>query len=507
MTPSVGKAYLIGAGPGDPGLLTLRGRDRLGEADVVLYDYLANPRILEFARPGAELVCLGRHGHGRLRSQDEIHARMISAARAGKIVARLKGGDPAIFGRAAEEIAALEAASIPYEVIPGITAAQAASSYAGVPLTHREAASCVALVTGQQCRDKEGGALDMAGLARFPGTLVFYMGVTSAPEWATALLAHGKPGETPVAVVRHASLPQQQSIVTTLAEVPDVLGPGKLRPPAVIIVGEAVAARATAEWFTTRPLFGRTMLVTRPAHQADSMVDQLAELGANVLVQPAIEIGPPADWGPADTAIAELASFDWLVFSSANGVRFFLDRLGHHKLDLRALGRSRLAAIGPGTADALAVYRLRADVQPDEFRAESLAESLLPETAGKRVLLLRASRGREVLAETLSAAGALVQQVVVYESRDVIEVDPEIAAALAEGRVDWITVTSSAIACSLVHLFGENLRRAKLAAISPLTAGALADAGFPASAVASTYTVAGLIDAVLAREAEGPMQS
>jgi len=507
MTPRSGKAYLIGAGPGDPGLLTLRGRDRLAKADVVLYDYLANPRILEFARPGAELVCLGRHGHGRLLSQDEIHERMISAARAGKIVARLKGGDPAIFGRAAEEIAALEAAGIPYELIPGITAAQAASSYAGVPLTHREVASCVALVTGQQCRDKECGALDMDGLARFPGTLVFYMGVTSAPEWATALLAHGKPGETPVAVVRHASLPQQQTIVTTLAEVPDVLGPGKLRPPAVIIVGEAAAARATADWFTTRPLFGRTVLVTRPAHQADSMVDQLAELGANVLVQPAIEIGPPGDWAPADAAIDGLGSFDWLVFSSANGVRFFLDRLAHHKLDLRALGRSRLAAIGPGTADALAEYRLRADVQPDEFRAESLAESLLPETAGKRVLLLRASRGREVLAETLSAAGALVQQAVVYESRDVTEADPEIAAALADGRVDWITVTSSAIARSLVHLFGEYLRRAKLAAISPLTVDALADAGFPASAVASTYTVAGIVDALLAREAEGPMES
>jgi len=501
MTQSAGKAYLIGAGPGDPGLLTLRGRQLLSEADLVLYDYLVNPRILEFARPGAELFCLGRHGQGRIVSQEEIHERMIAAARMGKTVARLKGGDPAIFGRTAEEVEALESAGIAYEVVPGVTAAQAASSYAGVPLTHRESASCVAFVTGQQCRDNAGAPLDMEGLARFPGTLVFYMGVTSAPEWATALIAHGKPGETPVAIVRHASLPQQQTILTTLADVPETLAPGKLRPPAVIIVGEAVGSRAASGWFTTRPLFGRTVLVTRPAHQADSLAERLAALGAQVLFQPAIEIARPRDWGPADTAIAQLGSFDWLVFSSANGVRFFLDRLAHHRLDVRALGHMRLAAIGPGTADALAEYRLQADLQPAEYRAESLAEALLPGAVGGRVLLLRASRGREVLAETLSAAGAHVQQAVVYESRDVTAADPEVVAALDEGRIDWITVTSSAIARSVVNLFGDRLRRAKLAAISPLTAGVLQDAGFAASAIASPYTTAGLVESLLAAEA------
>jgi uroporphyrinogen III methyltransferase/synthase len=501
MSRSPGKVFLIGAGPGDPGLLTLRGRQRLSEADVVLYDYLVNPRVLEQARGDAELVCLGRHGHGRIMSQVEIHQRMIAVARDGKIVARLKGGDPAIFARTAEETAALEAAGIEYEVVPGVTSAQAASSYSGIPLTHRDAASCVAFVTGQEGEEKGGAALDMAGLARFPGTLVFYMGVTKAAEWSAALIAHGKPRETPVSVVRNASLPQQKTIVTTLANLTQVLDEQKVRPPAIIIVGEAVSQRATVDWFASRPLFGRTVLVTRPRHQADSLVERLSDLGATVLVQPAIEITEPGDWNSADAAIRELASFDWLVFSSANGVHFFLKRLPHHGLDLRALGHTRLAAIGPGTAEALAEYHLHADRQPEEFRAESLADALLPEVKGQRVLLLRASRGREVLAETLSAGGAEVHQSVVYQSTDVTTADADVAAALRKGRIDWMTVTSSAIARSLAKLFGDDLRKVRLAAISPLTGGVLYELGYQAAAVGSPYTSEGLVQAMLTADA------
>jgi uroporphyrinogen III methyltransferase/synthase len=500
MHPATGKAYLIGAGPGDPGLLTLRGRQRLGEADLVLYDYLVNPRILDWARPGAELVCLGSHREGRLITQEEIHERMIAATRAGKTVARLKGGDPAIFGRTAEETAALEAAGVLYEIVPGVTSAQAASSYAGVPLTHREAASCVAFVTGQQSKDNEGPGLDMAGLARFPGTLVFYMGVTSAPQWSAALIAHGRPGETPVAIVRHASLPQQETLRTTLADLPQVLAPGAMRPPAIIIVGEAAAHRPATDWFAARPLFGRTVLVTRPAHQSESLVEQLAELGAHVLVQPAIEIGPPLDWSAADAAVSRLSSFNWLVFSSANGVHYFLERLAHTGRDLRALGGVRIAAIGPGTADALSQYHLRSDLQPDQFRAEALADALGPLAAGTRVLLLRASRGREVLAERLTAAGVEVEQAVVYQSRDIAAADPEIQSALRDGGIDWVTVTSSAIGRSLALLFGENLHRTRLAAISPLTAEVLSEAGYAPAAVASQFTTPGLVQAILDAE-------
>ena len=497
MSQHTGKVYLIGAGPGDPGLLTLRGRQRLAEADLVLYDYLVNPRILQYARPGAELQCLGRHGHGRLISQEEIHEQMIAAAQAGKIVARLKGGDPAIFGRTAEELAALDDAGIPYEVVPGISSAQAASSYTGIPLTHRDAASCVAFVTGQQSLERET-PLDMAGLAQFPGTLVFYMGVTTAPQWSAELIAHGKPRDTPVAIVRRASWPQQRTMLTTLGELPTVLAPGKVRPPAIVIVGEAVAERAASDWFASRPLVGRTILVTRPIEQSEGLVESLSELGAAVLVQPAIEIGPPRDWAAADEAISALASFDWLVFSSANGVRYFLERLQHHQLDLRALGQCKIAAIGPGTADALAEYHLRADLLPEEYRAESLAEALAPVARGSRFLLLRASRGREVLAETLLAAGADVRQAVVYESRDVTTPDPDVAAALREGKIDWVTVTSSAIARSLAAMFGQDLARAQVAAISPLTAGVLEEAGLSVAAVAEPYTTAGVVAAILA---------
>jgi uroporphyrinogen III methyltransferase / synthase len=496
MPTKPGKIYLIGAGPGDPGLITVRGAQLLGRADIVLYDYLANPRILDHARADAERVCLGRHGHGRILSQEEIHERMIAAAKQGQIVARLKGGDPAIFGRTTEETAALEAAGVPYEIVPGVTAALAASSYAGVPLTHRAAASCVAFVTGQECRGKEGPPLDMAGLARFPGTLVFYMGVTSAPQWAAALVEHGKAPETPVAIIRRATLPEQKTTLTTLGELPAVVERTRLRPPAIVIVGDAIDERAAFDWFAARPLAGQTIMVTRPAHQSDALAAQVEDLGAAVVVQPAIVIDPPRDWRPVDDAIQRLSSFGWIVFSSANGVASFLDRLEHLGLDGRALAGVRIGAIGPATAQALAERRLRADLQPAEYRAEALAESLLPAASGQRVLLVRASRGREVLAETLSAGGCEVEQVVAYESRDVTEPDPAIAEALAGGEIDWVTVTSSAIARSLVAMFGEELKRAKLAAISPLTAGVLADAGYGCAAIAEEYTSAGLVAAV-----------
>lgn len=498
MSPPQAKVYLIGAGPGDPGLLTLRGRDCLARADLVLYDYLVDERILRFAKPGAELECLGRHGHERIVTQDEVHARMIAAARDGQTVARLKGGDPVIFGRLAEEAAALEAAGVAYEVVPGVTSASAASAFTGIPLTHRGAASCVAFITGQECEDKDADPLDLAALARFPGTLVFYMGVTSAPKWAAVLLANGKRADTPVAIVRRASWPQQAMMLTTLGDLPALVASTKLRPPAIIIVGEAVAERSHVDWFAQRPLFGQTIVVTRPPGQTDLLVDRLAELGARVLLQPAITIAPPQSWEAVDLAIRRLDEFDWVVFSSANGVEHFLGRLAALGKDARALGRVRIAAIGPATAEALAAHHLRADAQPEEYRAEALAELLAGQAKGRRFLLVRASRGREVLAETLRAAGAIVGQAIAYESRDVAEPTPEVGALLESGGVDWITVTSSAIARSLVAMFGKRLQQTKLVAISPLTAGVLADAGYPPAATAAVYTVDGVVAAIRA---------
>jgi uroporphyrinogen III methyltransferase/synthase len=495
-----GKVYLVGAGPGDAELLTLRGVRCLQRADLVLYDYLVNPRMLRHARAGAELVCLGRHGRERIWSQDEVNARMVAAALAGNTVVRLKAGDPTIFARLAEELAALEQAALEYEIVPGVTAAMAAGAYAGIPLTQRDAASAVAFVTGQESAKATAEGLDYAALAKFPGTLVFYMGITTAPEWSQALIAAGKSPETPVAIVRRISWPDQHSRLTTLSELAELLQREHVRPPAMIIVGEVAAAKRWREWFIARPLFGQRILVTRPAHQANDLVDQLAEAGADVLIQPAIEIVPPEDWNAVDHAIDRLGEFDWLVFSSANGVRSLIDRLLLRRKDIRQLGPAKLAAIGPATAAELKRYGLSADVIPDEYRAEALAAALAPRPGGKRVLLVRASRGREVLAEQLRGAGWQVEQVVVYQSRDVKEPDEDVLAELRAGRIDWVTVTSSAIARSTMRLFGDALKHTQLASISSLTSEVCAAAGFAPVAEATEATMAGLVAAIVAAE-------
>ncbi len=498
MENAIGKVYLVGAGPGDPRLLTLRGQQCLAQADVVLYDYLASVELLRHAPAGAELVCLGRHGTGRLMSQAEVSQLMVDYALVGKTVVRLKGGDPGIFGRLAEEAAALTEAKVPFEVVAGVTTAVAAGAYAGITITDREHASCVAFITGRERAGKNSGdSLDYAALARFPGTLVFYMGVTTAPEWSQALLANGKPPETPVAIVRHCSLPTQTTWTCRLDEVADQLAPGVIRPPVVVIVGDVVRDQSLSDWFTHRPLFGQTVLVTRPAHQSDAMAERLLKLGACVLYQPAIEIAPPDDWTHVDRAIDKLGDFDWLVFSSRNGVKYFLNRLRESGRDWRALAGITLAAIGAATADALASRDLKVDVHPEEYRAEALAEALAPVAKGKRFLLLRASRGREVLAESLAAAGGEVEQVVVYASRDVATPDKAIAEAMDAGRIDWVTATSSSTARSLVNLFGESVKNTKLVAISPLTGGVLTELGYPPAAVPEEYTGDGVVEAIL----------
>ncbi|HVU87894.1 MAG TPA: uroporphyrinogen-III C-methyltransferase [Pirellulales bacterium] len=490
------RVFLVGAGPGDPGLLTVRGASLLGRADLVLYDYLVNPQVLSHASPRSELVCLGRHGGGRIMSQQEVNERMITAARAGRSVVRLKAGDPLVFARATEECSALAAAGVPFEIVPGVTTALAAGAYAGVPVTGRQLSSAVALVTGHEETGKES-AVDYAALARFPGTLVFYMGVTTVDHWSAGLMAGGLDAATPVAVIRRCTWPDQTTLRTTLGTVAREFHQRKLRPPVITIVGDVAGTEPLSDWFTARPLFGERAIVTRPRAQADDLCARLSELGADVLVQPAIEIRPLTNWGTVDAALARLSEFDWLVFSSANGVRYLLDRLLERD-DARRLAGVKLAAIGPATAEELARYRLRAELVPGEYRAEGLAAALAEKVAGRRVLLARASRGRELLAEELRQAGATVEQVVVYESRDVTTADPAVAAALGTGSRPWVTVTSSAIARSLAALFGQNLHRARLASISPVTSQTLRELGYQVAAEAAVYTTSGLVDAILA---------
>lgn len=493
-----GRVYLVGAGPGDPALVTLRAVELIRRADVILYDYLANPEIVAHARPECECICLGKHGQTRIWTQAEINQRLVADARAGKQVVRLKGGDPAVFGRLAEEVECLLAHGIPYEITPGITTALAATAYAGIPVTHRELASGVALIAAQEDASKPASSLDYRALAVFPGTLVFYMGVTSVHAWTQSLLEAGKPAETPAAIVRRCSLPDQETIFCTLGEVASrMTRPVKMRPPLIVIVGELAHPRHALRWFETRPLFGRSVLVARPAGPADRLSQQLAELGARVLLRPAICISPPDDWAPVDRAIARLNAFDWLVFSSANGVRMLLDRLLSGGRDLRALASVRLAAIGPATAEALREYRLTADLTPDEYRAEALAEALATEARGRKFLLARASRGRDVLGEGLKKAGGVVEEIVVYSSRDVDAADPQIAGMLADGQIDWAAVTSSSIARSLHRQYGELLNNTRLVSISPITSGVLRELGHAPAAEAASFDMPGVVQAIL----------
>jgi len=498
MTQTAGRVFFVGAGPGDPKLLTLRGLECLRRADVVIYDGLVNAQILRHAKPDAQLVCMGNRGGARHCTQSQVNQRMVEYARQGKVVVRLKGGDPAVFARMAEETESLSRQGIPFEVVPGITTALAAASYAGIPITHRDYASAVALVTGQEESNKTDSTLDFEALARFPGTLVFYMGVNTAEVWTGSLIRAGKPPETPAAIVQRCSFPDQICIHCRLDEVASRLNsPVKIQPPAIVVVGPVAGLPATLSWSDNRPLFGQRVMVTRPAEQIGTVADQLSELGAEVIVQPAIRISDPPDWQPVDDALERLDKYDWLVFSSVNGVRYLLRRLMASQADLRRLGGVRLAAIGPGTADALAEFHLKADVVPQEYRAESLASDLTTEARGKRFLLARASRGREVLAQQLRSAGGLVDQVVVYSSSDPASPDEEVKKRLASGRIDWVLVTSSAIARSLVTMFGPDLRKASLASISPITSATLRELGHEPAVEAQSYTMTGVIEAVL----------
>ena len=406
---------LVGAGPGHPGLLTLRAAERLRKADLVLYDKLVPIELLgEHLRDGAEIVCVADLAPCHEERANCVHEAMIAAARQGRRVVRLKGGDPSLFGRAGEEAQALREAGIAFEIVPGVTAALGAAAFAGIPLTHRAHASAVAFLTGHETPGKADSALDWPLLARFPGTLVIYMGMSRLAFIAQQLIEHGRDPSTPAAVVQYASCGEQQTVEGPLAELPARVRQAGVSAPAVIIIGPVVALRSQLAWFEQSPLFGKRILVTRPRHQAGELVERLIDLGAVPLLLPAVEIRPPADWQAVDAAIAQLTRYQWLVFTSANGVHAFLGRLKHLGLDLRALGHLRLAGIGPKTAEALRHYHLEPDVVPARFQSEDLAAALRDHIRpGERVLLARANRGRELLLQQLAEV-CEVEQIAVY---------------------------------------------------------------------------------------------
>lgn len=491
-----GTVYLVGAGPGDPGLLTLRGLECLKRADLVLYDYLANPSLVEHAPDSAELIRLGHHDEGRSLSVAEITRTMVEAAQAGRTVVRLKGGDPSIFARGADEADALRAAGIPFEIVPGITSGLAVAALAEIPLTHYLDASAVALVTGRERESKGGPHLDYGALAHFPGTLVFYMGVASAANWSRALVEHGRSPDTPVAIVRWCGRAGQQTVRCTLDTVAGVAA--GLRPPALFVVGKVVSRTPRLSWFEARPLFGTTVLVAGSARTAARLRVQLRERGAEVIEQPVIHIVDAPDPAPLDAALQRLGSYDWLVFPSPNAVEHLMQRLLDGG-DARRLAGVRIAALGAGTAERLGRYHVRPDAVPAGYGAASAARSLVEVGSPCRVLVAGAAGSRSSLSAELEALGAVVDDVAVYATRSVDAPNPDVARALADGDIDWIAVSSATTARSLVRLYGEGLLAVRIASISPLTSAALARLGREPDAEAVPPTVAGMVEAITQR--------
>jgi uroporphyrinogen III methyltransferase/synthase len=486
---------LVGAGPGHPGLLTLRAAELLRDADLVLYDRLVNPALLAHA-PRARHLCVdelpGEHPH----RWPHIHAALIDAARRGGRVVRLKGGDPMVFGRGAEEAQALREAGVPFEVVPGVTAGLGATAFAGIPVTHREYASAVALVTGHDCA---GSRLDWAALARFPGTLVFYMGVAKLPTLVQALTLNGMDPDTPAAAIQQGTTPAQRTVTAPLRDLPSAAA--GIAAPAVIVVGKVVSLRETLAWFESLPLFGKRVLITRPRQQAAGMARMVVERGGEPVLLPVVDVAPPEDWSAVDAAIARLDQMQWLVFTSANGVEAFLGRILKSGHDLRVLGGVKLAAIGPATAEALRAYHLEPDVVPDVYNSEGLAEALVDRVRGQRVLLARADRGIDLLRDELGGV-AEVEQVAVYRQVDAVSNDDPALGMLSRGEIDLVALTSSNIAVGFAAALNNEARRhvmegrTRLVAISPRTAAAAQGAGLPVAAVAEAYTAEGVLEAM-----------
>ena len=493
--------YLVGAGPGDPDLITVKGLGCIQRADVIIHDYLAPAALLRHAPAGCEMIYVGKKGGQQHIGQEEVNRILVAKAREGGRVVRLKGGDPFVFGRGGEEALVLRQEGIEFEVVPGLTAGLASPAYAGVPVTHRGLSSAVALVTAHEDPAKPESAVDWDALARL-GTVVFYMGARTLPQVARKLIDAGKRGDTPAAAIRWGTTSRQETVVGTLADIADRAR--GLEPPVVTIVGDTVSLRDQLGWFERAPLWGRTVLVTRTREQASALSEALAGLGARVLEMPTICITEPSDWAPADRAIEGLAGLDWIVFTSPNGVARFLDRLEAGPGDVRLLAGAKLAAIGPATAERLREYHLRADVVPDTHTSEGLLAAFGSEAmAGDCVLLARAEDVPDLLPKGLEAMGAGVTEVAVYRTVLPDAFDPDALDALRAGEVDVVTFTSSSTAVNFARALeqaGISLAgpRPAFASIGPVTTQAARQAGFDVSIESQGITIDSLVQATMA---------
>jgi len=501
-----GTVYLVGAGPGDPGLITARGLELLQRADVVVFDALANPVLLGQTRDDAILIDVGKRSNNHKLNQDQINELLVDRATKHRLVVRLKGGDPYLFGRGGEEAIFLEAHGVNCQVVPGVTSGIAAPAAAGIPVTHRNLSSSLTLVTGHEDPTKAEASVDyrsLSGLIKGGGTVCMYMAMSRLQQIASELRNHGVSAETPAAVIQWGTLPKQRSIRATLEDVAEAAEREGLGAPAILVIGRVAGVSDPGlEYFTNRPLFGVRVVVTRTRHQASGLRVLLEESGADVLEAPTIELTPPRDWARVDRAIESMNGYDWLVLTSSNGVSALRERLDDLNLDARHLTGLKIAAIGKATADALREkLGIGADLVPTRFVAESLAGELIARegVGGKRLLLLRADIARAALPRLLAEAGAEVDDLVVYETRVPEGLPEEVLAAFEHDRVDWVTFTSSSTARNLVELLGDRaswLRGVRTASIGPITSEALRELGFEPDVEASQSDIGGLVEAM-----------
>ena len=504
-----GKVYLVGAGPGDPELITARGLRRLREADMVLYDALVHPDQLHAVKPGAELVFVGKRAGRVSERQASINRRLVEAARKGKTVVRLKGGDPYLFGRGSEEAELLAAEGVAFEVVPGVPSPLAATAYAGLSLTHRELASSVAYITATESVEKDRAGHDWSKLATATETLVIFMGMRKLDSLAKLLIEHGRPADTPVAVVQWASLPRQRTVVGTLVDIHALASAAGLGLPALTIVGDVVRLRENLRWFDTKPLFGKRVLITRAVHQAGSLAGLLRDEGAQPVLAPTIRIAPPDDSGPLRDAITHLDCYDWVLFTSGNAVDAFFSTLANEGLDARAIGSARVCAIGVKTELALAPHGIRPDLVPEDSRAEGVVAALRPMLVDRtRVLLPRAELAREILPESLRESGAEVDVVTAYRN---LPPEPAEAARIESlidpGEIDAVLFTSSSTVRNLHDLLGdtaaERMNALALFSIGSVTTKTAEELGLRVKATSPEPTIESLVATVRSYYAGG----